>query len=612
MYLNFEVIEIKRIFIYVKNLKISFKFTAAFFMILSIQTLITGIYLYMQASNSAISQAKNVMEQNLMQTKSSILQKQNIIENIAPIITDDKNIKNFFDKEYENDYDQLKDYQFNFAPILENVLAENNTISSLKIYMDNAMFAERRNSFFSINKNTSPNLYEDMLKSKPKKDGWTSTHNSYNENIGSIDQVFSYSSPIVSIKSLRKVGELEIEVKENVLFDMLRDPIISKFGKIVIVDKSNKIVSNNYSELYQKNISVEGIKNYSVFKQANTVMMVNHVKSIFISVPINEMDCSIVGIFPISNFNGTVKNSVTNITIFLLITAILTGIMIFLTTKLLLGRIKKLVKAMKQVREGTLDVSVKVDSLDEFGELGVSFNHMTQRIHELVETVYKIQIMEREAELKALEAQINPHFLYNTLATISWVARKNDSSEVIKITNSLAKFYRLVLSKGKTLISVKDEIDIVASYLYIQKTRFEDTINIVYSIDEEIYKYNIIKNILQPIVENAITHGIGNKRGNSTIIIKAGFKEEKIYFRIIDDGVGMSKKTSREVLSGEMERTNGSGYAIKNIIDRLKAYYGEDQSFEIYSRTGIGTEITITLSRHLEHKFNNRYTYLKR
>ena len=250
--------------------------------------------------------------------------------------------------------------------------------------------------------------------------------------------------------------------------------------------------------------------------------------------------------------------------------------------------------------------------MDEFGELGMNFNHMTERIHELVETVYKIQIMEKEAELKALETQINPHFLYNTLATISWVARKNNPGDVVNITNALAKFYRLVLSKGKTLISVKDELDLVASYLYIQKIRFEDTINIIYDIDETVHKYNIIKNILQPIVENALTHGIESKRGNSTIIIKAGLIAGRIYFKVIDDGVGMNKKTLEEVMSGNVDRVNGGGYALTNLMDRLKAYYGEEQSFEIYSRTGMGTEITITVARHLEHKFNKLYTNLKR
>lgn len=296
----------------------------------------------------------------------------------------------------------------------------------------------------------------------------------------------------------------------------------------------------------------------------------------------------------------------------MLISSLLLGLIIYLSTNLLLGRVKKLVKAMKQVKAGNIDVSVEVKSKDEFGELGSSFNHMTSRIHDLVETVYKIQIMEREAELKALESQINPHFLYNTLATISWVARKENPTEVVKITNSLAKFYRLVLSNGQTLISVKEEVDIVASYLYIQKVRFEDTLDVIYEIDESIYNNKIIKNILQPIVENALSHGIAEKRGHSTIIIKIKRYEDQLCFKIIDDGVGMSKIKLEQILSGTIKTTSGSGFAIKNIMERLRAYYGEDHSFEIFSRLGIGTVIAIRVGKHLEDKIKGTYTYLKR
>jgi two-component system sensor histidine kinase YesM len=218
---------------------------------------------------------------------------------------------------------------------------------------------------------------------------------------------------------------------------------------------------------------------------------------------------------------------------------------------------------------------------------------MTGRMHDLVETVYKIQIMEREAELKALEAQVNPHFLYNTLATISWVARKANSTEIVEISNALAKFYRLVLSKGQTLIGIKDEIDMLKAYLYIQKFRFESMFDVVYQIDDNIYQYKIIKNILQPLVENALNHGIEPKRAHGTIQIKANWHGQQLILQIIDDGVGMDVDTLQNLKEGRAVQTSGSGYALKNIAERLKAYYSEGQSFEIFSKLGIGTVITI-------------------
>ena len=602
----------KKPFSYFGNLSVKWKFVCTYFIILILQIILTGFYLYIQASSSSIEEAKLVMEQNLMQTRSSIIQREQVIENVSPIITYDKNIQNFLEVKYENELDQIEDYQFSFAPIMDNIMRQNNIINAIKIYMPNSIVAQMKNSYYSSSTGTSPKLYKEMLADKPLKYGWLSTHPSINYSYNTSEEVFSLSSEIVSGTSFENVGVLEIDIKENDLFDVLRDPVISKLGKVFIVDNKNTIVSNSIPELFDKDISKSGIVNGLNPKGSSKIETVNNVKSIVISVPIEEIGCSVVGVFPVSNFNGKVKESIANIMAVLVLASLFLGIVIYLTTNLLLSRVKILVKAMKQVKAGNIDVSVEVKSKDEFGELGSSFNHMTSRIHDLVETVYKIQIMEREAELKALESQINPHFLYNTLATISWVARKENPKEVVKITNSLAKFYRLVLSNGQTLISVKDEIDIVASYLYIQKIRFEDTLDVIYDIDETVYNYRIIKNILQPIVENALNHGIADKRGHSTIIIKAKKYENQLCFKIIDDGMGMSKHKLEEVLSGKIKPTSTGGYAVKNIRERLKAYYGEEHSFEIFSRPGIGTVVTIKVGKHLEEKFKGVYTYLKR
>ncbi|KAI7248998.1 hypothetical protein KC345_g11791, partial [Hortaea werneckii] len=168
--------------------------------------------------------------------------------------------------------------------------------------------------------------------------------------------------------------------------------------------------------------------------------------------------------------------------------------------------------------------------------MALSFNHMTRRIHDLVETVYKSELLEKDAELKALESQINPHFLYNTLATISWVARKAKAPDIVKLSDSMAKFYRLVLNKGNSETLVANELDMVGAYLAIQKFRFEDRFDAVFEVDEQVRNCYTLKNILQPLVENALIHGIEPKRSHGTIIIKAALENDLVVIRIIDDG----------------------------------------------------------------------------
>ena len=170
---------------------------------------------------------------------------------------------------------------------------------------------------------------------------------------------------------------------------------------------------------------------------------------------------------------------------------------------------------------------------------------------------------------------------------------------MMKISNSLAKFYRLVLSKGVTIISIEEEVEMVKSYLEIQKTRFDDLFDVVYKIDERVYRYNIVKNILQPLVENALSHGIEPKRYHGTIIIYMGLTEDRICLKVIDDGVGMNSNTLSRVRLGMVERSKGSGYAVKNIMQRLRAYYGDNFSINIFSKPGIGTTVSIEVDKNI-------------
>jgi two-component system sensor histidine kinase YesM len=590
---------VKSLINYFNNLSVRFKFALVYFLILFMQIVFFGVYMYGQTTNSTVKQGQLVMEQNLLQTKESILQKRSSVETAAEILALDNKIQNFLDYSYSSPVDQIMDYQFTISPIVENILKQNRYINSIKIYMSHNIVTEMSDSYYSVNSLDEPVKFKELLDNKPRLDGWLSTHEAKTRALkdtnGVGDQVLTYAKKIVSNSTFRETGYLEIEVKESVLFSMLRDPIVTKLGQIFVADNNSRIISDNIPQLFKKKVSDSTFIGFHPTSKINQVEELNHKKFIFISIPINEIDCNLLGVFPSNNFNNEIKISFRNIVFVLLLLSLLFGIVIFFTTTVLLTRVKTMVKAMKQVRDGNLNVSVDVKSTDEFGELGISFNHMTSRIHDLVETVYKIELMEKDAELKALEAQINPHFLYNTLATISWAARKVKSSQIETISNSLARFYRLVLSKGNRQITVEEEIEMVKAYFLIQKIRFEDKFDVVYKVEEDLLCRKMIKNIIQPIVENALSHGIEAKSGHGTIVIKVEALEEKICIKIIDDGVGMSKDTLSKVLNGNPESEKGSGYAVKNIIQRLETYSGTKDAFTIYSREGIGTEVRLLL-----------------
>ncbi len=591
----------KKLIRFFSNLSVSWKFVFAYFSILIIPIIVVGFYLYHQVSESTIAQASLVMEQNLMQTKASILQNEKVIENISVILAYNSEFTNFLEYKHDDLNEKVELYQFNYSPLIENILIQNNSIYSIRIYLDNIIISEMLSSYYSVTVTKASERFMEMIKDKPQQKGWISSHPAKTHVFRDVidnTQVFSYNRELFTPWQ-KYLGMLEIEIKEEVLFGMLRDPVISEMGDVFIVDSKNNIVSNNIPEYYMTNVTATGLQDFDINTQIRTTGKVQDTESIIISIPIEQINCAIVGVFPIEHFNGEIRNSLKDIIIVLVVSSIILGVIIYFTTNVLLDRVKKLVGAMKKVRDGNLNVSVPVKSTDEFGVLAMNFNHMTQRIYELVETVYKIQLIEREAELKALEAQINPHFLYNTLATISWVARKEHAPKVVKISNSLAKFYRLVLSKGGTIISVEEEVEMVRAYLDLQKVRFEDVFDVVYKIDKEAYKYKMVKNILQPLVENALSHGIEPKRSHGTIIICIGLSKHRICIRIIDDGVGMTRETLKQINVGEIERSKGSGYAVKNIMQRLKAYYGDNHCVKIFSRLGAGTTVSIEIDKNI-------------
>ncbi|HEX2946738.1 MAG TPA: histidine kinase [Clostridia bacterium] len=590
----------KRIPVFLRNLSVSWKFILAYYLVLIIPMAFFGVYFYMKSSDDSISQAKMVMEQNLLQTRASILQKVKLIENITQIITTNDSVQSVFYYEYERENDRLRDFQFDISPMLENVHSQNNLIYSIRIYTPRTIFTEMIGSYYSVRKEDSPGKFNEIAGSIHTAGGWASAHGS----IGNIlrmgsdepEQVFSYSGSILPPVSVSgaSIGTVEIEVKENLLFDMLRVPVISKWGQVFVVNSEGRIVSNNIPDLYFKNVSDLGLTDFDNSKAINKLEELNGRQSILITTPVEDIGCSVVGIFPAENFNSDAKASIVNLLIVLSVLSVLLGFIIYFLTNALLRRVKILVKAMKQVKENNLDVSVPVNAEDEFGELALNFNHMTGRIHELVETVYKIQLLERDAQLKALEAQINPHFLYNTLATISWVGRRGSQEEVVRISNSLARFYRLVLSKGGSTIAVKDEIDMVKAYLQIQKIRFGDMFDVEYRLNDDVMSCMIMKNLLQPLVENALNHGIEPKRAHGTLIIGVERRDGDLVLQVVDDGVGMDGRTLSDVAAGKVERSGG-GYAIKNVIERLQAYYDKGHSFEVFSRPGIGAQFTITI-----------------
>lgn len=259
--------------------------------------------------------------------------------------------------------------------------------------------------------------------------------------------------------------------------------------------------------------------------------------------------------------------------------------------------ILRLEEVTKQVAAGNLSVRSDVENGVEVRALSESLNSMIDKINKLLEQVTTEQIRLRKAEYELLQAQINPHFLYNTLDTIIWLAETGEQKKVVSMVGSLSDFFRSTLSRGKDILTLKEELQHVRSYLEIQQVRYQDILEYEIEAPEELYSCRIPKITIQPLVENALYHGIKNKRGAGRICIRCTREGEKCRIRIEDNGIGFTKERLAQVKDGIRRKvlTGKDIYGLYNVHERIRLNFGEGYGISIESEYGKGTVVSILL-----------------
>ena len=259
--------------------------------------------------------------------------------------------------------------------------------------------------------------------------------------------------------------------------------------------------------------------------------------------------------------------------------------------------ITRISRVTNQVAKGNLSVRAAAESGAEARMLSDSLNAMIDKINELLDQVTTEQIRLRKAEFELLQAQINPHFLYNTLDTIVWLAEAGDQKRVVSMVGNLSDFFRTSLNQGKDIISIREELAHVRSYLEIQQVRYQDILRYEITVPEDLYEYKIPKITIQPLVENALYHGIKNKRGQGTITITGERSENGFVLYVRDNGIGMTQERLNEVRAGiqKLSYTGKEIYGLYNVNERIRLNFGETYGISIESTYGEGTCVSISL-----------------
>jgi len=260
--------------------------------------------------------------------------------------------------------------------------------------------------------------------------------------------------------------------------------------------------------------------------------------------------------------------------------------------------IKKLDDSVKDLEYGKLDLNIFIGGSYEIQHLGRTITSVVLQMHLLMEEIVAEQEKKRKSEFDSLQAQINPHFLYNTLDSIVWMVESERYQEAISMVTALANLFRISLSKGKNIITIREEIEHAQNYLYIQKIRYKNRFQIKIDIEPEIYECSTIKLIVQPLLENAIYHGVESMYGEGEITIKGYLKNNDIYIDVIDNGLGMPEESVEFLLTDDSRvHKKGSGIGLSNVHQRIQLYFGKEYGLEIKSVLDEGTTVRIKLPR---------------
>jgi two-component system, sensor histidine kinase YesM len=413
---------------------------------------------------------------------------------------------------------------------------------------------------------------------------------------GKYNWVLSLSKSVSFNYNGEKVqGVLLIDLNFNSIEQLCQKVNLGKRGYIYILDSKNNIIYHPQQELIYTGLksenNEEAYKNtYGTFKQN-----VNNEERLLTIKNVGYTDWKVVAISYMDELSAT-KGSITNFSIIILVLGIVFIILIFIFISAKITKpIKLLDESMKMVEEGDLNVKVDIKGDKEVVNLSRSFNIMIAKIKQLMHQIVIEQESKRKSELDALQAQINPHFLYNTLDSIVWMAENGKSQDVITMVTSLARLFRISISRGKNIITVKEELEHARNYLIIQKVRYKSKFNFSIEAEDEVLQYKTLKLLLQPIIENALYHGIEYMVEEGFIKITAKKAQGKLLFEIKDNGLGMKSEVLENILSYIADTKGGSGVGVKNVHERIQLSFGSEYGLKIESELEEGTVVKIWL-----------------
>lgn len=590
---------------WIRRLSIKNKILVFVALILFLAISAVGVNAYFLAADQVVEKVIETQLGLVRQVSNNFDYILNDLGNISSLIIFDPNLQKELKGTSSNrnilSYSDLRDY-------LDRILASKSYISMISLYGYNGLVYSTGSGFTSnrvvpfADFKTNP-IYQKAL----------------NLNGGIGVEYFRNNPPVVidnrrrrilmcriikDINQYRSLGVLLLWIDEEKIRSIYRSNVPNE-GSIFIVDQNGMTVSDSNPTQIQEQIKNQPYYKFLKNQTGSAILKIKNQRMLFTFSTSKETGWKVLTLTPAAVLTEKIRWLALIIVALGMICYLLLFYLSFFITTMITDPIKQLSHSIKKVREGDFSQQVRFTNEDEIGELGRGYNGMISYIKDLIDRVYKLQIQEREAELNALQAQINPHFLYNTLDTIFWKAERNQIPEISEMVLALSRIFRLSLNRGQELTTVAQEQELIEQYLKLQKVRFKQKLTYDLDFDPKLLEQRIPKLIIQPFVENAIIHGIEDMETGGHLQIVGRFEQELMVFTIIDNGVGMNDQKINDILARNVNNPENpikisGGYAISNVLERLELYYGSNHELSFQSSLGKGTSVIIKIPAMLK------------
>jgi len=586
----------------INNTKLRRKLVISYLIISLVPLFFVSFWLIKNANDIIIEQTTNSYRASLQQLTNNINNELINYMDISRHIYFNRTLNNYLQKEYKDILELIEANDY-IKDNLEGYLKYRNDLRKIIIYTANYKLFTGGSYMVQVNSDQLANTeYQSISKSgingywgKPKA---VSSENNYwdtakpNQKYIEYEFVFSYNLNM-NYSSNNPANILSLEIREKQLYKLMEAEGID--NEIYVFNADGIIMTTNKRDMLGKSIASEKYFNMLKRDQKGNFLWTNSGNQFEVMFNTTNNGWKIVSLISFHNIIKQTSNLLNFAIVLIFISMVFSMLIIYWISRLLVKRLNVLLRHINEMNDSNIPIDQHLDGDDEIGILDRDFIKMAEKTKYLIEEVYILNIKKKEAELNALQAQINPHFLYNTLSMLNWMTLKCSGEQIREVVNNIAKFYRISLSKGKEIITVEKEVECIKAYLEIQHFRTMDRIRSFINIQDEILDIPVLKLTLQPLVENSIEHGIYEDKNELCILIKGWKEEQYIILEVTDDGIGIEEGILESLMNGTYTSSKGSAYGLKNVDQRIKLHFGDKYGLIIKSSVGVGTTVRIIL-----------------